>query len=131
MITIGSVGASVATVDWGDVSVVGEDSSVFDYSRVRENIEQRSSTGSVQRDDGPTGKVRCMIRDLLTFFLSLRGIPLPLRDGVLGPKRSKKLILTGWPFAFRKGAMIYCGTDHWLFCVMAEQSVLGPAVRVQ
>ena len=106
MITVGSVGASVAAVDWGDVSVVGKDSSVFDYSRVRENIEQRSSTGSVQRDDGSTGKVRSMTTDLLTFFLSPRGIPLPLRDGVLGPKRSKKLILTGWPFAFRKGAMV-------------------------
>ena len=106
MIAVGSVRASVAAVDWGDVSVVGEDSSVFDYSRVRQNIEQRSSTGGVQRDDGSTGKVRCMIRDLLTFFLSPRGIPLPLRDGVVGPKRSKKLILTGWPFAFRKGAMV-------------------------
>lgn len=67
MITVGSVKASVAAVDWGDVSVVGEDSSVFDYSLVRQIIEQRSSTGGVQRDDGSTGKVRCMIRTCSPF----------------------------------------------------------------
>ena len=47
-----------------------------------------------------------MIKVLLTFFLSWRGVPLPLRDGVPGAKRSKKLILTGWPFALRRGAML-------------------------
>lgn len=42
-----------------------------------------------------------MIRVLLAFFLSMFGVPLPLRVGVLAPKRSKKLNLTGWPFALR------------------------------
>ena len=40
-----------------------------------------------------------MIRLMLTFSLSIRG-------SLFGPKRSKKLILTGWPFALRNGAML-------------------------
>ena len=43
-----------------------------------------------------------MLRVLLTFFLST----LQLRDGMLGPKMSVKVILTGWPFALRKGAIL-------------------------
>ena len=42
-----------------------------------------------------------MIRLMLTFSLSIRG-------GLLGPKRSKKLILTGWPLALRNGAILKC-----------------------
>ena len=48
-----------------------------------------------------------MIEVLLTDFLAdERRVPRPPRDGGIGPKRSKKLILTGWPFAFRRGAII-------------------------
>lgn len=57
---------------------------------------------------------------LLTAFLSGRELPLPLRDGVLGPKRSKKLILTGWPFPFTRGAMVSRTRVTGRFCVMAE-----------
>ena len=53
----------------------------------------------VSENFGCVGIVRCEAIVMLTFFLSMRGIPELLRDGVLDPKMSRKLILTGWPFA--------------------------------
>lgn len=71
------------------------DSAFWGYSRVREYFTSGPGIQSLQMDDGYNGRVGCKIRVLLTFFLSITGVPLPLRDVVLCKKRSKKLNLTG------------------------------------
>ncbi len=104
MVLVDSVGAWVAAVDAGEVSVE-EDSSFFGYSWVRKD-SIKPGIRSLRKDEEYIRRGSCTIRVLLTFFLSRLEVPLPLRDGVLGPlKRSKKLILTGWPFALRRGAI--------------------------
>ena len=44
---------------------------------------------------------------MLTFFLSMRETPVLLRDDVLAPKISRKLILTGWPFALGRFGIVF------------------------
>ncbi len=100
----------MATVDAGEVSVE-EDSSFFGYSWVKKDTI-KPGIRSLHKNEEYIRRVSCMIGVLLTFFFSRLEVPLPLRDGVLGPpKRSKKLILTGWPFALRRGAI---STDIWI-----------------
>ena len=56
-----------------------------------------------------TDGIGCLIKVLLTDFFAEREVPRPPRYGVLGAKRSKKLSLTGWPFALRRGAIMPFG----------------------
>ena len=62
---------------------------------------------------------------MLTFLLSMRVIPLLPRDGVLEPNMSRKLSLTGWPFALVGfGMMLDPAIVEWFF-VMAENVGAG------
>ena len=58
---------------------------------------------------------------VLTFLLSMRVIPLLPRDGVLEPNMSRKLSLTGWPFALVGfGMMLDRAIVGWFF-MMTEK----------
>lgn len=68
---------------------------------------QRSTQQNVRGEAESAGMtLEDLIGDLLTFFPSRLEVLLPLRDGMLGVNRSRKLILTGWPLALRRGAML-------------------------
>ena len=105
-VAVGSVGACVAAVDWGEVSVEGDDSSFFGYFSVRWDC-MSVTHWRLLYGLGCIGRVNCKVMVMLTFFLSMRGIPELLRDGVLAPKMSRKLSLTGWPFAFWRFGIVF------------------------
>ena len=64
---------------------------------VSDGIECVSSVGRIGNALAERG---VKVTVVLTFILSIRAIPELLRDDVLAPKISRKLILTGRPFAF-------------------------------
>ena len=100
-----------------------EDSSFFGLSRVRELFGQRLGNRCFQRKNTPVESDVWLI--VLTFFLSTREVAWPLRDGLLGANRSKKLILTGWPFPLRRGAMLVEIWTNGCSWVMAEGPTVG------
>ena len=104
----------MAAADWGDASDE-EGSFFFERCCIRESFEGKRNIqikvlDAIADDIGAAGRV---IKVSLTVF----GARLPPREGLLGPNRSKKLILTGWPLALRNGAIMMRVLDTARVCV--------------